>query len=307
MLLPRPLLLPCAKYPPRRRWIWLRICICIIYVTRGRGAKSARRCAVDHCVSSVSIFIYLFALLRARPPNYHDAAPPPALIRRRPELFIYLYSTSRRHTAGGANVSAGRRRTAARRAGAARRAVAASSLDDDEVRRILRRGGRDRRGARLTNGPGGRRRALVDPLLAQDVLVGREAPPDEHGVKQGELADQDDERDEQRGVRADERQDRVDATLAADGVPARAGGDGRAPAVGHHQLDDHVDGERELHRREDARRRDHREEVAVVLGTDAPDRPGVVWAPPPSPRRAPGTNIRRRPGRADARVFSHLQ
>ena len=27
--------------------------ICIIYVTRGRGAKSARRCAVDHCVSSI--------------------------------------------------------------------------------------------------------------------------------------------------------------------------------------------------------------------------------------------------------------
>ena len=89
MLSARPLLLPCAKYPPRRRWIWLRICICIIYVTRGRGAKSARPCAVDHCVSFVSIFIYLFALLRARPPNYHDAAPPPALIRRRPELFIF--------------------------------------------------------------------------------------------------------------------------------------------------------------------------------------------------------------------------
>ena len=60
MLSARPLLLPCAKYPPRRRWIWLRICICIIYVTRGRGAKSARRCAVDHCVSFVLfLFIYL--------------------------------------------------------------------------------------------------------------------------------------------------------------------------------------------------------------------------------------------------------
>ena len=43
--------------------LWLRICICIIYVTRGRGAKSARRCAVDHCVSSVSIFYYLLICL----------------------------------------------------------------------------------------------------------------------------------------------------------------------------------------------------------------------------------------------------
>ena len=62
--------------------------ICIIYVTRGRGAKSARRCAVDHCVSSVSIFIYLFALLRARPPSYHDAAPGPHTPSPR---VIYLF------------------------------------------------------------------------------------------------------------------------------------------------------------------------------------------------------------------------
>ena len=91
MLSARPLLLPCAKYPPRRRWIWLRICICIIYVTRGRGAKSARPCAVDHCVSFVSIFIYLFALLRARPPNYHESTTPP---RPRPSYAVspsYLF------------------------------------------------------------------------------------------------------------------------------------------------------------------------------------------------------------------------